>query len=467
MNRREHVVVVGGGFGGLYLVQSLRRTPVDVTLVDRRNFHLFQPLLYQVATGGLSPANIAAPLRSVLRRQRNARVLLAEAVGVDVRRRVLQLRDDTVTYDMLVVATGASHNYFGHGEWEAHAPGLKTVEDATRIRARLLYAFEAAERERDPARRRAWLTFVIIGAGPTGVELAGAVAEIARRTLRHDFRAINPGDARILLVDAVERVLPSYPPPLSQRAATSLARLGVTVRTGVMVTEVRAGTVALQQGGGREVVAAQTVLWAAGVRASRLGRVLAEQTGAAVDRAGRVVVQPDLTLPGYPELFVIGDLAALTLPDGRALPGVAPVAIQQGRYVARVIQARLRGETRPPFEYRDRGSLATIGRAAAVADFGWLRVSGLPAWLLWLFVHLINLVEFQNRLLVLLQWAWNYFTWNRAARLITQETADAAAIVSGPPPSAPQPAAPVETLVESGPPPSQQSDESHWGAKRR
>lgn len=427
----HRVVIVGGGFGGLYSARSLRRAPVDITLIDRRNFHLFQPLLYQVATGGLSPANIAAPLRKILSRQRNARVLLGEAVAVDAQQRIVKLRDGAdVAYDTLIVATGARHNYFGHDEWERVAPGLKTIEDATGIRTQILLAFERAERETDPAALRAWLTFMVIGGGPTGVELAGTLAEISRDTLKREFRRIDPAAARIILVDAAERVLPGYPPELSAKAQRALEKLGVTVWTGLAVSEIRAGEVALRpagagsEGGPTERVAVRTVLWAAGVQASPLGRALEQAAGAKLDRAGRVMVQPDLTVPGHPEIFVIGDLAHLPGPDGRPLPGVAPVAMQQGRYAARLIAARLAGRSRPAFEYRDKGSMATIGRAAAVADFGRLRLSGYPAWLAWLFIHIAFLIAFENRLLVLIQWAWNYFTFGRAARLITHPPAD-------------------------------------------
>jgi len=424
----HHAVIVGGGFGGLYAAQSLRRAPVQVTLIDRRNFHLFQPLLYQVATGGLSPANIAAPLRAILGRQRNVRVLLGEAVGFDPGRRRVILRDGDVAYDTLIVATGVSHNYFGHDDWESFAPGLKTVEDATRIRSRILRAFETAERETDPDRIRAWLTFVVVGAGPTGVELAGALAEIARDTLRHDFRRIDPTKARVLLLDAVERVLPTYPADLSMKVAASLARLGVTVQTGVLVSDIRPGAVTMDHGRQTETIAAQTVLWAAGVRASSLGRALAEATGAPLDRVGRIVVEPDLTILGHPEIFIIGDLACFLHQDGQPLPGTAPVAMQQGRYVARLIEQRLHGRNLPPFRYRHRGSMATIGRAAAVADLGWLRFSGRVAWFVWLFVHLIFIVEFHNRVLVFMQWVWNYFTRNRSARLITGEVDELAVL---------------------------------------
>ena len=421
---KHQVVIVGGGFGGLHAARSLRQAPVEVTLIDRRNFHLFQPLLYQVATGGLSPANIAAPLRSLLRRQHNARVLLAEVVGVDVAERRVRLHDGDVPYDTLIVATGAGHAYFGHDQWAAVAPGLKTVEDATNIRRRILSAFEAAERETDPERLRAWLTFVIVGAGPTGMELAGAIGELARHTLRQDFRRINPGTARILLFDAAERILPSFPAALSAKAEASLRRLGVSVRTGVTVVDVQPGHVAIRDGGAEEAIAAHTVLWAAGVAASPLGKAIADATGAECDRAGRIVVQPDLTVAGHPEIFVIGDLAHLKDDEGRLLPGMAPVAMQQGQYAARLIEARLRGGTCPPFRYRDRGKMATIGRAAAVADLGWIQFSGRLAWLAWLFVHLVNIIELEDRVLVFIQWAWSYFTRNRAARLITGKVDD-------------------------------------------
>ncbi len=419
MQSLPHVVIVGGGFAGLYTAKALVRAPVRVTVVDRRNFHLFQPLLYQVATGGLSPADIASPLRSILKRQRNTRVLLAEATGVDAARRRLMLRDGELAYDTLIVATGARHHYFGHSEWEELAPGLKTIEDATEIRQRVLTAFEAAEREEDPARRASWLTFVVVGAGPTGVELAGALGEIANHTLRHDFRAIRPADARILLVEAAAQVLPAYVPQLAAKAARSLERLGVTVHTSTTVAEVSAEHVVLQRAEGAERIPTRTVLWAAGVQASPLGQTLHDATGVELDRAGRVVVEPDLSIPGHPEILVLGDLASFPHQGGRPLPGVAPVAMAQGRYAARLVAARLAGRTLPPFRYRDKGMLATIGRSHAVADLGPLRFSGTAAWLAWLFIHLLYLVEFENRLLVLIQWAWSYVTRNRGARLIT------------------------------------------------
>jgi NADH dehydrogenase len=415
----HRVVIVGGGFGGLHTALSLKRAPVDVTLIDRRNFHLFQPLLYQVATGGLSPANIAAPLRALLRRQKNTRVLLGEATDVDVAGRRLILSDGAVPYDTLILAAGARHHYFGHDEWEPLAPGLKTIEDATEMRRRILLAFEAAEREADPAKVREWLTVVIVGGGPTGVELAGALAEIAHHTLRNNFRTIDPRAAQIVLLEGLDRVLLAYPPDLSAKADAALRRLGVTVRCGLQVIDIKPDLVTAKGAGGVERIAARTVLWGAGVQASPLGRALATSAGAEVDRSGRLVVGPDCGVPGHPAIFVIGDLARCKDAAGKPLPGVAPVAMQQGRYVARLIEARLRGKSLTPFAYRDYGSMATIGRNAAVADFGRLRFGGYLAWLAWLFIHLMYLVEFENRLLVLMQWGWNYFTRNRAARLIT------------------------------------------------
>jgi NADH dehydrogenase len=433
----HQVVVIGGGFGGLNVVRKLRRAPVQVTLVDRRNFHLFQPLLYQVASGGLSPANIAAPLRDVFRKQANAEVLLGEVVEIDAAAHDVILRDGKLHYDTLVVATGVSHQYFGHDNWEPFAPGLKTIEDATAIRGRVLSAFEEAERETDPARVRAWLTFVIVGAGPTGVELAGTICELARETLRGNFRRINPADAEVILIEATDRVLPTFAPKLSAKALASLEKLGAQVRLNHRVTDIQADSVTLESGPVSpgvatpgpnstnrsvqiESIAARTVLWAAGVQASPLGKVVAKATGAQFDRAGRVLVQPDCTVPGHPEIFVIGDLANFTGADGKPLPGVAQPAIQEGRYVAKLIAARLRGEALPPFGYRDLGSLATIGRHAAVADFGWCKFSGWLAWWIWLVIHLMNIVQHQSRLLVLMQWGWTYFTRNRSARLITQ-----------------------------------------------
>jgi NADH dehydrogenase len=414
------VVIIGGGFGGLYTAQSLARAPVSVTLIDRRNFHLFQPLLYQVATGALSPGEIASPLRHVLSRNRNTEVLLGEVVDIDAANRRVILRDGEVPYDELIVATGASHHYFGHDEWEPLAPGLKTIEDATAIRGRILAAFERAEREPDREQRRAWLDFVIVGGGPTGVELAGALSEIARDTLRHDFRRIDPSEARIVLVEGESRVLPVFPPDLSAKAERQLRELGVLVRTSALVTGIDAEGATVHVDGREERISAKTVLWAAGVRASRLGKVLAARTGAEIDRAGRVIVEPDLSIRGYPEIHVIGDLASFSHQGGKPLPGVAPVAMQQGRYVARLIRERAAGrKVSRPFRYFNKGNLATIGRNKAVADFGFLHIAGFPAWFTWVFVHLMYLVEFDNRLLVLTEWVYNYITRNRGARLIT------------------------------------------------
>ena len=403
------VVIVGGGFGGLAAARALARAPAAVTLVDRQNHHLFQPLLYQVATAGLSPAEIAYPIRRILRRQRNARVLLGEAVAIDVAARQVRLTDGEIPYDHLILAAGAGHSYFGRDEWELHAPGLKTLEDALEIRRRVLLAFEKAEREEDPEVRRSWLTFVVIGGGPTGVEMAGAFADIARHTLVRDFRRIDPRTARVILVEAGPRVLPVYPEALSQKAKLQLEVLGVQVWTESPVTGID-GT-GVRVGGDR--VAARTVVWAAGVQASPLARSL----GAPLDRAGRVRVAADLTVPGEPAVFVIGDLASLDQ-DGRPVPGVAPAAIQMGEHAAQNVRRALRGEPLAPFRYRDKGSLATIGRRRGVALVRALRLSGLPAWLAWLGVHIFFLIGFRNRFVVLFTWAWAYVTYDQTARLI-------------------------------------------------
>jgi NADH dehydrogenase len=419
MSALHRVVIVGGGFGGLYAAKSLGKAPVAVTLIDRRNFHLFQPLLYQVATGGLSPGEIASPLRVVLRAHQNTEVLLGEVVDLDAQGRRVILRDGEAAYDDLIVATGATHHYFGNDQWAPLAPGLKTVEDATEIRSRVLDAFERAEREPDLDKRRAWLTFVIVGGGPTGVELAGALGEIANDTLRHDFRRINPAEAQILLIEGEDRVLPLFPPDLSAKAEKQLIGLSVRSLTGTKVTDIDTGGVIVNSGGQEHRIAARTVLWAAGVRASRLGKVLAERAGAPLDRAGRVVVEPDLSLPGHPEIHVIGDLANFSHQGGQPLPGLAPVAMAQGRYVAHLIRRKLRGQPLEPFHYLDKGNLATVGRNKAVAQFGRVHIAGFLAWFLWVFVHLMYLVEFENRLLVFVEWVYNYLTRNRGARLIT------------------------------------------------
>lgn len=409
------VVVIGAGFGGLAAVRALRRAPVEITLVDRRNHHLFQPLLYQVATGGLSPGEIAYPIRAVLRRQKNAQVLLAEATGIDLTQRRVTLADGFLDYDFLVVAAGARHAYFGHPEWEPYAPGLKDVEDALEIRRRILLAFERAEREPDLARRRALLTFAIVGAGPTGVELAGAIADIARRVMREDFRHIDPRDARIVLLEAGPRILPAFPPRLSAKAQASLRHLGVEVRTATPVTAVGPATIQA----GPDLILAHTTLWAAGVTASPLGRLLGEAAQLPVDAAGRVPITPELHLAGHPEVFVLGDLTILDDHLCRRLPGLAPVAMQQGRAAAANLVRQLRGQPLRPFRYLDKGNLATIGRARAVADICGLQLSGLPAWLVWIFVHILLLIGFRNRILVALEWSWDYLSFQQAARLIT------------------------------------------------
>ncbi|REK09887.1 MAG: NAD(P)/FAD-dependent oxidoreductase [Planctomycetota bacterium] len=423
MEPAHHVVIIGGGFGGLYAANRLKRAGARVTLVDRRNFHLFQPLLYQVATGGLSPANIASPLRALVRRQRHANVVMGEVVDFDLEHRRLILREELETplhYDSLIVATGSEFNYFGHDKWKAVAPGLKSLEDAIMIRRRVLSAFERAEVEFDSKRQSAQMTFVVVGGGPTGVELSGAIAELSRYTLRHEFRNINPADARIMLFEAGPTVLSMFPEDLRKKAQEQLEHMGVMVRTGIRVTDIRADGVTIQVGDQEENIPSDTVLWTAGVKASSLGTALAKAAGQEVDRAGRVTVEPDCTLPGHPEIFVIGDLANYSHQGGKPLPALAPVAMQQGRYVADTIMGRLRGDSpSKPFHYHDKGTLATIGRSAAVADIGWIKLSGFMAWLTWLFVHIMYLVQFQNRILVLIHWSFNYFTRGRAARLIT------------------------------------------------
>jgi NADH dehydrogenase len=413
---RPHIVIVGAGFGGLSAADALAGAEADVTVIDRRNYHLFQPLLYQVATAGLSPAQIASPIRAILRSAANVRVLLGKVSGVDKERRTVTVEDRTLapplTYDYLVLATGARHAYFGHDDWESVAPGLKKIDDATTIRRRILSAFENAEAAEANDARRRLLTFVVIGGGPTGVEMAGAIAELARVALRHDFRNIDPREARIVLVEAGPRVLAAFPPVLSEAAAKSLARLGVEVRLGTPVTQCDAGGVTI----GEDRLEAATIVWGAGVAASPAAGWL----GTEKDRAGRVIVGPDLTVPGHPEIFCIGDTALALGADGKPLPGLAPVAKQQGAYVARVLRARLSGKPAPgPFRYRNWGTLATIGRGAAVADFGWIRLHGRLAWLLWSAVHVSFLIGFRNRLIVIIDWLWSYVTFQSGARLIT------------------------------------------------
>jgi len=421
MNYQPHVVIIGGGFGGLYAAKALKNAPVKVTVVDKRNFHLFQPLLYQVATGGLSPGDIASPLRGILSRHKNTHVVKAEVIDIDPAGRKVILRDGELPFDILVVATGVSHHYFGHDAWAETAPGLKTVEDALEMRRRIFLAFEAAERETDPAKRQAWMRFVVVGGGPTGVELAGALAELAHNTLKDDFREIDPAEVEILLLEGMERLLPPYPPELSAKAEQALARLGVTTQTQTQVTDISQGKVVVRRDGVETSIPAQTVLWAAGMKASALGQILADRAGAKLDRAGRVMVEPDLTLAGQPDLFVIGDLAHFAHQTGSPLPGIAPVAIQQGQYVAETIKRRLRGETSASFRYQDKGTMAVIGRHAAVAVSGRFKFAGFPAWLAWAFIHLWYLIGFDTKLMVMFQWAWNYFTRKVGARLITGE----------------------------------------------
>lgn len=410
------IVVIGGGFGGLAAVRALRRAPVAISLIDRTNHHVFQPLLYQVATAGLSPADIAAPIRSIVSRQKNVQVRMGEVTGIDVAARRVQIGDRSEPYDFLVLAPGASHSYFGKPQWEEFAPGLKTITDATRLRRDILLAFELAENEPDPAVRQALLTFVLVGAGPTGVEMAGAIAELAHRALAADFRAINPHQTRIVLLEAAPRILNSFDDKLAARAHSALTRMGVDVRCGKPVEAIDESGVVV----GGERIASRTVIWTAGVMASALTKSL----GAPLDRAGRVLVQPDLSVEGHPEIFVIGDASAVTQ-DGRPLPGVAPVAMQQGRYVGDVIARRIAGRpSRPSFHYVDKGNMATVGRSFAIMDLRGLRLSGFIAWSLWLWIHIFFLIGFRNRLLVMLQWAWAYITFDRGARLITGEKQD-------------------------------------------
>jgi NADH dehydrogenase len=421
MAPRHRVLILGGGFAGLNAAQKLKSAPVDVTLIDRRNFHLFQPLLYQVATGSLSPGEIAAPLRGVLSRQKNAQVLLGEAVDIDPDRKRVILRDGAAfDYDSLIVATGSKTSYYGHEVWRAWAPSLKTVEEATAIRRKILYAFECAERATTEEEVPRWLTFVIVGAGATGLELAGALAEIANETLKNDFRKINPRKARIILMEGGSRVLPAYPEDLSAKAEKLVKRLGVEVMKGVMVIEVDETGVTYKSGEKTEKLAARTVLWAGGVIMTEFGRKLAERTRSETDRGGRIKVKPDLTVEHYRDIFIAGDLALSAGKEGKPLPGVAQVAIQGGAYAAKAVRARLAGRNElPAFRYFDKGDMAVIGRAAAVANIFGFHVSGLPAWLIWLFIHLMYIVEFQNRVLVFIQWGFEYLTFSRGARLIT------------------------------------------------
>ena len=425
MAEKHRVVILGGGFGGLNAAQKLKRAPVEVTLIDRRNFHLFQPLLYQVATGSLSPGEIAAPLRGVLSRQENVRVLLGEATDIDPQAKRVILRDGgTFEYDSLIVATGSQTSYYGNDAWREWAPSLKSVEEATAIRHKLLYAFERAERAESDAEARNWLTFVIVGAGATGMELAGALGEIANETLKNDFRRINPQEARILLLEGGPRVLTSFPEDLSAKAEHLVEKLGVQILKGVMVTDINQDGVTYKTPTGLEKLAAKTVLWAGGVTSNEFGRKLAERTKGETDRLGRIKVNPDLSVPNFRDIFIIGDLAWSQGPEGKPLPGVAQVAIQGGAYAAKVIRARLQGKKKlPAFRYFNKGDMAVIGRAAAIANIFGFHLAGLFAWLTWLFVHLMYIVEFQNRVLVFVQWGFEFLTFNRGARLITGEAA--------------------------------------------
>ena len=421
----HRVVIIGGGFGGLYAARQLGKDRrVDVTLVDRRNFHLFQPLLYQVATGALSPGEIAQPLRSILRKRKNTTVLLGEAVALDpVKREVVLSDGGPITYDSLIVATGAHFSYFGHDDWARHAQGLKSIDDALEIRRRILIAFEAAEREADPARREAWMTFVVVGGGPTGVELAGALGEIANDTLKRDFRSIDPSHARIILVEAMDRVLPPYPPDRSASAKRQLQRLGVDVRTSTKVIDLDDRSVRVEAGGVEETIPTHTALWAAGVLVTSFVKVVAEATGAETDRAGRILVGPDLTVPGHPEIFVVGDAAVQPWKEDRPTPGVAQGGIQGGSYAGKTIRRRLSRQPTPPFRYSNHGDVAVIGRAAGVTDIPWMgpfgRQGGFFAWALWLLIHITYLIGFANRIVVVTRWSWSFFTHGRGSRLIT------------------------------------------------
>jgi len=421
MSERSKVIIIGGGFGGLSAAQALKSAPVEVTLIDRRNYHLFQPLLYQVATGSLSPGEIAAPLRGVLSRQKNTRVLLGDVVDIDPVSKSVLLEDGaSFEYDSLIVAAGSQTSYYGHDEWQQWAPGLKSIDEATTLRHKILYAFEVAERLDDPAERRAWLTFTIVGAGPTGVELGGAIGEIARQTLRHDFRSINPEDAQIILLDASPRVLMAFPEDLAHKAVLSLAKLGVQTRMGAMVHEVTRDGITYQANGSTQTLATKTVIWAGGVTVSPLTRTLAQRTAAETDRGGRIKVGPDLTIANFPDIYVVGDMALSIDKHGKPLAGVAQVAMQGGAYAAKAIVRKIKGKPKPaPFSYFDKGNLAVIGRAAAVANVFGVHLWGLPAWLVWAFIHLAYIVAFQSRILVFIQWAIQDLTFSRGARLIT------------------------------------------------
>lgn len=420
-NERPKVIIIGGGFGGLSAAQALKSAPVDVTVIDRRNYHLFQPLLYQVATGSLSAGEVAAPIRGILGRQKNTRVWLGDVEDIDPIAKRVQLADGaSLDYDFLIVAAGSQTSYYGHDEWQQWAPGLKSVEEAAALRHKILYAFEVAERIPDPAERRAWLTFTIIGAGPTGVEMSGAIAEIARQTLKRDFRSINPGDAQIVLLDGSPRVLMAFPEDLAEKAVRSLAKLGVQTRMGAMVHELTRDGISYQANGATQRLSTKTVIWAGGVTVSPLAKTLAHRTGTETDRSGRIKVNPDLTVANFADIYVVGDMAFSVDKQGQPLPGVAQVAMQGGTYAAKAIVRKVEGKAKPaPFNYFDKGNIAVIGRAAAVAEVFGVHVWGLPAWLVWAFIHLAYIIEFQNRVLIFIQWAIQDVTFNRGSRLIT------------------------------------------------
>ena len=422
-NAPHEVVIVGGGFGGLYAAKTLANAKVNVTLIDKRNFHLFQPLLYQVATGTLSPSDISAPLRSVFSKSKNTKVLLGEVTDINPKAQRVIFGDESIPYDTLILATGANHSYFGKDNWKEIAPGLKTVEDAIEMRRQIFSAFEAAEKESDPAKRRALLTFVIVGGGPTGVELSGAIAELAYQTLKEDFRNIDTSETKILLLQGGDRILPHIAPELSQVAIESLQKLGVVIHTQTRVTNIENDIVTFKQNGELTEIPSKTILWAAGVQGSALGKILAERTDVECDFSARVIVEPDLTIKDYKNIFVIGDLANFSHQNGKPLPGVAPVAKQQGEYVGKLIKRRLQDRTLPEFKYNDVGSLAMIGQNLAVVDLGFIKLTGFIAWLFWLVIHIYFLIEFDTKLVIVIQWAWNYITRNRRSRLITGKEA--------------------------------------------
>jgi NADH:ubiquinone reductase (H+-translocating) len=430
-HQRHQVVIIGGGFGGLHAAKGLAKANVDVTLIDKRNFHLFQPLLYQVATGTLSPGDISSPLRSLLSKSKNTTVLLGEVSDIDPKTQQVFMNDRVVQYDTLVVATGANHSYFGNDAWKEAAPGLKTVEDALEIRRRIFNAFESAEKEIDPQKRRALLTFVIVGGGPTGVELTGAITELAYKTLQEDFRNIDTSETKVLLLQGADRILPSLAPELSKAAAASLEKFGASVQTQTRVTNIENNIVTYKQGDEFHEIASRTILWAAGIQGSTLGRILSLRTGVECDRAGRVIVEPDLSIKENKNIFVVGDLANFSHQNEQPLPGVAPVATQQGEYVAKLIQKRLQDQTMKAFTYNDYGSLAMIGQNAAVVDLGSIKLKGFFAWIFWLLIHIYFLIEFDNKILVMIQWAWNYLTRKRGSRLITgQESLALAKVIT-------------------------------------